>query len=51
MTVDLFCLVFKPMEGDIEPAEDAQLDVLVGEDEKGSEAARSQEAEVKIIEQ
>jgi len=50
MTADLFCLVFKPMEGDIAPTKDAQSDVLVGEDEKAPEAARSQEAEVERVE-
>jgi chaperone BCS1 len=50
MTADLFCLVFKPMEGDIVPTEDVVSDILVGEDEKAPEAARSQEAEVKRVE-
>ncbi|KAH8759552.1 hypothetical protein F5882DRAFT_453760 [Hyaloscypha sp. PMI_1271] len=42
MTADLFCLVFKPAAG--------ESDVLVGEDGKVPEAARSQEAEVKRVE-
>jgi len=50
MMAELFCLVFKPMKGDIVPADDAQLDVLVGEDEKALEAARKHEADVKRVE-
>jgi mitochondrial chaperone BCS1 len=42
ITADLFCLVFKPAAG--------ESDILVGEDGKVPEAARSQEAEVKRVE-
>jgi hypothetical protein len=41
MTTDLFCLVFKPVAGDVAPSEGAQSDMLVGEDGKVPEAARS----------
>jgi mitochondrial chaperone BCS1 len=51
MIADLFCFVFKPVKGDVAPPEDAQSDVLVGEDGKVPEAARSQEGEVKRDEQ
>jgi SpoVK/Ycf46/Vps4 family AAA+-type ATPase len=42
MTADLFCVVFKPVEGDVALLEDAQLDVLARED---NEAATSQREE------
>ena len=45
ITADLFCLVFKPVEGDVVLPEDAQSDVLVQE-----EAARSQREEVERVE-
>ena len=51
MTADLFCLVFKPVEGDVAPAKNAQSDVLVGDDRKVHEAARSQREEVRRVEQ
>jgi chaperone BCS1 len=51
MTADLFCVVFKPVECDVAPPKNAQSDVLVGEDRKVHEAARSQEEEVKRVEQ
>jgi len=38
MTADIFHLIFKPVEGDTVPAEDAQLDVLTGQDGKVPEA-------------
>jgi chaperone BCS1 len=50
MTADLFCLVFKPVAGDVVPPEGAQSDVLVGEDGKVPEAARSQREEVERVE-
>ena len=34
MTADIFRLIFKPVEGDIVPAEDAQSDILTGQDRK-----------------
>jgi chaperone BCS1 len=42
MTADLFCVVFKPVEGGVALLEDAQLDVLAREDH---EAATSQREE------
>ncbi|KAF4621916.1 hypothetical protein G7Y89_g14429 [Cudoniella acicularis] len=51
MTADLFYVVFKPVESDVAPPKVAQLDVLVREDRKVHEAARSQEEEVKSVEQ
>jgi chaperone BCS1 len=50
MTADLFCVVFKPVEGDVAPPKNAQSDVLVGEDRKVHEAARNQGEEVKRVE-
>jgi hypothetical protein len=52
MTADLFCVVFKPMEGDVALLKNAQSDVLVrsGENRKVDEAARSQGEEVKRVE-
>jgi chaperone BCS1 len=52
MTADLFCVVFKPMEGDVALPKNTQLDVLVrsGENRKVDEAVRSQGEEVKIVE-
>jgi chaperone BCS1 len=41
ITADLFCVVFKPVEGDVAPSKNAQSDVLVGEDRKVHEATRS----------
>jgi chaperone BCS1 len=41
VTADLFRLIFKPIEGDIFPAEDAQSDVLAGQGRKVPEATRS----------
>jgi hypothetical protein len=50
---DLFCLVFKPMEGDIAFLKSAQSDMSnrLGENSKVHEAARIQEEEVKGVEQ
>jgi mitochondrial chaperone BCS1 len=50
ITAELFCFVFKPIKGDIVPADNTQSDVLVGEDEKALEAARKYKAEVKRVE-
>ncbi|KAH6700563.1 hypothetical protein BKA61DRAFT_636604 [Leptodontidium sp. MPI-SDFR-AT-0119] len=46
MTADLFCLVFKPVEGDIALSEDAQS----GENKKVYEAAVSQREEAEKVE-
>lgn len=46
MTADLFCLVFKPVEGDIALSEDAQS----GENKKVHEAAVSQREEAEKVE-
>ena len=46
MTADLFCLVFKPVEGDVALPEDAQS----GENRKVHEAAVSQREEVERVE-
>ena len=46
MTADLFCVVFKPIEGGVALLKNAQSDVLVQE-----EAARSQRKEVERVEQ
>ncbi|KAF4632939.1 hypothetical protein G7Y89_g5180 [Cudoniella acicularis] len=51
MTADLFCVVFKPVEGDVTPPKNAQSDVLVREDREAYEAIRSQGKEVKRVEQ
>jgi mitochondrial chaperone BCS1 len=51
MTADLFCVVFKPVEGDVAPLKNAQSDVLVGEDRKVYKAAKSQGEEVQRVEQ
>lgn len=51
MTSDLFCLVFKPVAGDIAPLEATQSEVLVGEYGKATEAARSQREDVERVEQ
>jgi chaperone BCS1 len=51
MTSDLFSLVFKPVAGDVAPLEATQSEVLVGEDGKGPQAARSQREEVERVEQ
>jgi len=48
MTVEIFRLIFKPVEGDAGPPEDTQSDGLVGEDERVSEAAWSQNEEVGV---
>ena len=48
---NLFCFVFKPIEGDVTPLKNAQSDVLVREDRKVYEATRSQEEEVSRVEQ
>jgi chaperone BCS1 len=52
MTADLFCVIFKPIEGDVALPENAQSDVLVrlGENRKVHEATRIQEEEVKRVE-
>ena len=52
MTEDLFCIVFKPVEGDVALPKNFQSDVLVrlGEDSKAPEPARSQEEEVQRVE-
>jgi hypothetical protein len=49
MTAKLFYLVFKPMEGDIIPVDNAQLDVLVREDKKALEAIRKYKADIKRV--
>jgi hypothetical protein len=43
ITANLFCVVFKPIEGDVALLKNAQLDVLVrsGENRKVGEATRS----------
>jgi len=46
MTADLFCVVFKPMEGDIALLKKARS----GDNKKVHEAARSQAEEVKRVE-
>jgi chaperone BCS1 len=51
MTSDLFCLVFKPVAGDVAPLEATQSEVLVGEDGKAPETARNQREEVERVEQ
>jgi mitochondrial chaperone BCS1 len=51
MTADLFCIIFKPVEYDVAPPKNAQSDILVGEDRKVHDAAKSQEEEVKRVEQ
>jgi hypothetical protein len=53
LMADLFCLVFKPMEGDIAFLKSAQSDMSnrLGENSKVYEAARIQEEEVKGVEQ
>jgi chaperone BCS1 len=53
MTANLFCVVFKPIEGDVALLKNAQSDVLVrlGANRKVNEAARSQGEEVKRVEQ
>ncbi|KAH6675906.1 BCS1 N terminal-domain-containing protein [Halenospora varia] len=53
MTAELFCYIFKPMEGDVALPKDAQPDVLVrsGENREVHEAAMSPEEEVKRVEQ
>jgi chaperone BCS1 len=48
MTADIFRLIFKPVEGDTVPAEDAQLDVLTGQDGKVPEATWSQREEAEV---
>jgi mitochondrial chaperone BCS1 len=52
MTADLFCVVFKPMEGDVALPKNGQSDVLVrsGENRKVEEATGSQGGEVKRVE-
>lgn len=50
MTDELFHIVFKPMEGDAAPPENAQLDVPAQEDEKVHETARSQREEIERVE-
>lgn len=49
----LFCLIFKPMEGDIALLKSAQSDMSnrLGEKSKVHKAARIQEEEVKKVEQ
>jgi chaperone BCS1 len=53
MTADLFCFVFKPMEGDVALPKDVQSDVLVrsGENTEVHEAAMSLGEEIKRVEQ
>jgi chaperone BCS1 len=51
MMSDLFCLVFRPVPGDVAPPEATQSEVLVGEDGKAPEAARSPRQEVERVEQ
>jgi hypothetical protein len=51
MTADLFCFVFKPVEGDVAPPKNTQPDVLVGEEGKVHEAVGSQMEEVRRVEQ
>jgi hypothetical protein len=53
LMADLFCLVFKPMEGDITLLKSAQSDMSnrLGENSKVHEAVRIQEEEVKGVEQ
>lgn len=48
MTAELFCLVFKPKEGEVTLLEDAQSGGLVGEDEKVPEATWSQNEEAEV---
>jgi chaperone BCS1 len=48
MTADIFRLIFKPVEGDVGPLENAQSDGLVGEDGKVLEAAWSQNEEAEV---
>jgi mitochondrial chaperone BCS1 len=50
MTADLFGVVFKPLEGDVALPKNAQSDVLVRENRKVHEAARSQREEVQRVE-
>jgi mitochondrial chaperone BCS1 len=50
MTAGLFCVVFKPVEGDVTPPKNAQSDVLVGEDGNVHEAVRGQGEEVERVE-
>jgi chaperone BCS1 len=52
MTADIFCLVFKPVEGDIAHPEDAALpeDAQPGESRKVHEAATSQREEAERVE-
>jgi mitochondrial chaperone BCS1 len=47
MTANIFYVVFRPIEGDVAPLKNAQSGVLVGEDRKAHEAARSQGEEVR----
>ena len=48
MTAKLFCLVFKPKEGEVALLEDAQSGGLIGEDEKVPEATWSQNEEAEV---
>ena len=41
MTANLFCVVFKHVEGHVAPPKNAESDVLVGEDRKVHKAERS----------
>jgi chaperone BCS1 len=49
MTAKLFYLIFKPMEGNLIPTNDAQSDILVREDEKALKATRKHEANIKRV--
>lgn len=53
MAADPFCLVFKPMKDNITLPENTRSNVLIGsgEDTKAQKAAKSQEEEVKRVEQ
>ncbi|KAH6702763.1 BCS1 N terminal-domain-containing protein [Leptodontidium sp. MPI-SDFR-AT-0119] len=52
MAADLFCLVFKPVEGAVAPPENTQSDALVGsgENRKVHESVRSQKKEAERVE-